>query len=133
MNKEMIALWAGILGFLGGLLSFAAGLQLNRTGLRQLLRIWMVSKRLQHALRESNRKEVLIYERLLQVMKLYSPNFIHQATATTYFVELNSEDSFEILARRLGTRPQLSLGIKDILISALKQLAPTLNGSPDDA
>jgi len=131
----MVDLWAGILGFLGGLLSFAAGLQLNRIGfgLRQLLHIWRVSNKLKRAQEESNREEVLSYERLLQVMKLYSPFLVHQATASTYFESINTEDSFDILAQRLGSRPLLSLGMIDMLILALKRLAPTLNVSPNNA
>ena len=123
----MMTLIAAILGFMGGLLSFAGGVRLNQTGLRQRLRIWSVGKRLGRAYAMKNKEEIQRLGNLLQVMKLYSPKITHQATGISYFAELKNEDSFEILAGRLGNSPSLSPEIRGMLILTLKEIAPSLN------
>lgn len=129
-------MWAfitAVLGFLGGLLSFAAGLRLNRTGLRQRLRIWRLRREFANAHAREDKDAVQKLEHLLEELKLYSPVMTHQATAISYFAALNNERSFDVLAERLATPPVLSVATRRLLIWALKDLALSLNENAQQA
>ena len=116
-----------ILGFLGGLLSYRAAVTVYRhTSLLQGLvhrgRMWGLARKLEAARSSGDVNQLRALEFVIPVLKLCSPNEVDQALAIAYLEHIGDERAVEVLAARLGTRPELSPEIKAMVLVALKRL-----------
>lgn len=127
LQFQNLTMVSGILGFLGGLLSFAAGLHISHIGLVAKIRIWRLDGSLKKAHAANDIEQIQELGFLLQVLKLYSANTINQGTAISQLTEFGGEKSFEVLAGRLGSKPYLGAEIKPLLLFQLRNLAHTLD------
>jgi len=129
-----IADWLGaLLGFLGGLLSFAAGAQAySRAGTfrRILYRIamWRLKCKFDHAMAEDDKQLLEAVGFQLAVTKLNSPDPVDQIVGMGQLEHLGSDMVVEILAARLGRTPPLSDENKTWLLARLRLLMNTAPG-----
>ena len=121
--RNMTGLVSGILSFLGGCLSFAAGSKLYRSNFAQSIRIYKLKRELNKAMDKNDRKKIRELERLLANLKLYSSRIIDQGTAIDQIAQFESERAFALLSERLGSKPELSNQIRAILLTTLRQIA----------
>lgn len=128
--KDVVEVLNLVLGFLTGILSVAAYIRISRTNLFRQITIWRLDRRLRKAQRQKDRKTAQEVEFMIQIQKLYCSDAVSQGTAVSQIAEFGDERSLEILAERLGDKPELCTEIKPLIMSAIKKLARATDDRP---
>jgi tRNA(Ser,Leu) C12 N-acetylase TAN1 len=119
-------LTTAVLSFLGGLLSFIAGINIQKAFKFGFIRRLRLGNQLRKAQKNNDSKSAEYFQILLVESKLYSNDEIKQSTSISTILQLEPERSFMIFIERLGSKPVLSASIKRILINEIKELVNQL-------
>lgn len=120
---DWIQFAGGALSFAGGALTFMVAVETSvYTIVKLSIHVWILNRNLAKAYASNNKRQIKDLEFLIQVAKLNSANSVHQSTAIMHLGRSKDSRAVDILAGRLGIKPNLNNANKTLLLATLKKI-----------